>query len=61
VVGRNPGHAGPAARNVADLPGAQVIALDGFAGHNSQSRLIADKKIDTVLAEFLTHRRVIDQ
>jgi hypothetical protein len=61
VVGRNPALAGPAARNVAALPGAQVIALDGLAGHNSQGRLIAEKKIDTVLAEFLTHRRVIDQ
>jgi hypothetical protein len=46
------------AQRFADLPGAQVIALEGLAGHNSQGRLIAEKKNDTVLAEFLTQRRV---
>jgi hypothetical protein len=41
------------AERFADLPGARVIALADYAGHDSHAHLMAQQKLEAVFAEFL--------
>jgi hypothetical protein len=42
------------ARRFADIPGARIVALDGYTGHDSFAHLLAQQRLDQVFAEFLT-------
>jgi hypothetical protein len=44
------------ARRLADLPGVRVLAIEGYGGHGSLSQLIAQRKIEAVLGDFLEQR-----
>jgi hypothetical protein len=41
------------AQRCGDLPGARVIGLEGYSGHDSFSHLVAQRKLDAIFAEFL--------